>query len=86
MKKRKKNNLNLIKNGIINDLIQKNICIYIFKKLIDKISIQIGKIGHLDKLYEKVLNEVQYMNIYIYDINTINEIAIDGANLLSLIL
>ncbi len=55
MKKRKKNNLNLIKNGIINDLIQKNICIYIFKKLIDKISIQIGKIGHLDKLYEKVI-------------------------------
>ena len=79
-------NLRLIRIGILNDLIQKDVCISIFKILIDKISIQIGKIGYFDKEYEKVLNEVQNMSVYIYDINTVAEIAIDGGNLLNLIL
>ena len=79
-------NLRYIKNKIIKDLLQIDISTSIFKLLIDKISIQIGKIGYLDKEYEEVLNKVQSMNVYIYDMNSITEINVDGGNLLSLIL
>ena len=79
-------NLLLIKAGIIIENYDKNISTYIFSQLIDKLSEEIGKIAYFESDYENKLNQVEYLNIFIYDMNTLSEIALDGANLLSLIL
>ena len=58
----------------------------ILSNSIDKLSEKIGKVAYFENEYEKILSEVQLMNLYIYDLDTISEVALDGGNLLSIIL
>ena len=79
-------NLRFLKLGIIIEDYEKEWTTSIFSKLIDQLSEEIGKMAYFESEYENKLNQIEYMNIYIYDMNTLSEIALDGANLLSLIL
>ena len=79
-------NLRFIKKGFIQKGEEEVITKSTFSTLIDKLSEEIGKIAYFDSEYENKLNKIEYLNIYIYDMNTLSEIALDGANLLSLIL
>jgi len=77
-------NLYLIKFGFIKDLEQKDLTKILFSKVIDKLSKEIRKIEYFHNDYGKILSEIKYMNLYVYDMNTISKVALDGENLLSL--
>ena len=79
-------NLYLIKFGFIKDFDQKFMTKQLFSTVIDKLSKEIRKIAYFHNDYGKILSEIKYMNLYVYDMNTISKVALDGANLLSLIL
>ena len=79
-------NLYLIKFGFIKSLGQKELTKTLFSTVIDALSEEISKIAYFHNDYGKILSEIKYMNLYVYDMNTISKVALDGANLLSLIL
>ena len=79
-------NSKFIRLGIIKDPIQIDMTATILFKLIDKLSLKIGKIPYFEDEYEQILSVIKYMDVYIYDLNTVSEIAVDGGNLLSFIL
>ena len=77
-------NLYLIKFGFIKSLGQKELTKTLFSTVIDALSEEISKIAYFHNDYGKILSEIKYMNLYVYDMNTISKVALDGENLLSL--
>ena len=79
-------NSKFIRLGKIKDPIKIDMTSSILSNSIDKLSEKIGKVAYFENEYEKILSEVKLMNLYIYDLDTISEVSLDGGNLLSIIL
>ena len=79
-------NSKFIRLGKLKDPIRIDMTSSILSNSIDKLSEKIGKVAYFENEYEKILSEIQLMNLYIYDLDTISEVALDGGNLLSIIL